>query len=134
MPKNVAIIAAYPDDEVLGCSGTIARYTETGDLISILILAEGLTSRDPSRSRDASSALLGYLAECAQKVSQILGAVDVKLLEFPDNRMDSVGLLEVIKTVEDWLAYVRPSVVYTHHVGDVNVDHTVVYRAVVTAC
>lgn len=132
---NVAlVIAAHPDDEVLGCGATIARLSDTGWAVHVVIVAEGVTSRAADRERVRHANELSELAGCAQKANAILGSSSVKLLTLPDNRMDGMELLEVVKMVEAEVERHSPSLVLTHHVGDVNVDHVVLHNAVVTAC
>lgn len=134
MNKRVLVVAAHPDDEVLGVGGTIARHAANGDRVRILIMAEGLTSRDDVRDAAAHAAELAALHARAHEVARLLGAEDVTLFSFPDNRMDSVTLLDVVKKIEHVVDEFRPDTVYTHHAGDVNVDHQVTHEAVVTAC
>lgn len=134
MKQKVLVVAAHPDDEVLGCGGTIARHAAEGDMVHILILAEGMTSRDPLRDIHARKEELAQLVNTAKKVGSFLGAQSVELLSFPDNRMDTLPFLDVIKEVEIRLERVRPEIVYTHHHGDLNIDHQITHRAVVTAC
>jgi len=131
--RSVLVVAAHPDDELLGCAGTIARHVDAGDTVNIAILAEGATSRDASRQAEARKDELEGLAHAAQAAGRILGVASVECLALPDNRMDSIDLLDVVKEVERIMARHRPAIVYTHHVGDVNVDHQVVHRAVYTA-
>jgi LmbE family N-acetylglucosaminyl deacetylase len=132
--KTIAVIAAHPDDEVLGCGGTMAKHSRVGDAVHVLILAEGMTSRAERRDRGQFREELSELAVVAEKANNVLGVASLRLLDFADNRMDSVDLLDVVKAVENFLAEVRPDIVYTHHGGDLNVDHRVVHKAVVTAC
>jgi len=132
--RTVLVIAAHPDDEVLGCGASIAKWSAAGDRVHILIMAEGATSRDEVRDRDAKNKELSQLAKSAQQAGDILGAISVKLLDFPDNRMDSVDLLGVIKTVEREVAILKPDTVVTHHNGDLNIDHRIVHQAVMSAC
>jgi len=132
--KNALVIAAHPDDEVLGCGGTIARMADEGWSVSVLILAEGATSRDRSRNRPDRADEVSALAECAARAARILGARDVELADFPDNRMDGVERLDIVKRVEHAIQRVGPSRVLTHRFGDVNVDHDVVHQAVAAAC
>lgn len=134
MPQSILVVAAHPDDEVLGCGGTIARHADDGDLVQVLIVAEGATSRQGKRDRDQAADELTNLAQAAQKASTILGAVEVELMDLPDNRLDSLNRLDLIKQVETRIARHQPEVVYVHHVGDVNVDHRRLHEAVVTAC
>jgi LmbE family N-acetylglucosaminyl deacetylase len=129
---NVLVVAAHPDDEVLGCGGTMARLAAEGAQVSVLILAEGLTSRigfDPVR--DAEQLRLHQAR--ARRAGALLGAREVVLTQFPDNRMDTVPLLEVTQTIEREIARVQPEVVFTQHGGDLNIDHVVTFRATLTA-
>jgi LmbE family N-acetylglucosaminyl deacetylase len=132
--KSALVIAAHPDDEVLGCGGTIARLASEGWAVHVLIVAEGATSRDDSRNRGARAGELSELAQAAQAANAILGAASVVLGDLPDNRMDSVDLLDIVKTVEQAVARHRPSRVFTHHAGDLNIDHRLLHDAVLTAC
>jgi len=128
------VIAAHPDDEVLGAGGVIARHSREGDEVFVLILAEGLTSRDDIRDRVGKRGELSELAHSARKAHDILGTKSLELLDFPDNRMDSVDLLDVIKEIELRMDVIRPEIVYSHHHGDLNIDHRICHNAVVTAC
>ncbi|WP_280154589.1 PIG-L family deacetylase [Piscinibacter sp. XHJ-5] len=132
--KTALVLAAHPDDEVLGCGGTIARMADQGWQVHILILAEGATSRSVARDRSARTEELSALETSARRAASILGAASVQLEAFADNRMDGVELLDVVKRIEDEMARVQPSRVLTHHLGDVNVDHGIVHQAAVAAC
>ena len=132
--KKVLVIAAHPDDEVLGCGGTIARHADSGDQVQILIMAEGATSRQPQRDRTQANEKLSALKNAAIAAGSILGAAGVELLDLPDNRLDSVDRLDIIKRIEDRIDYHQPQVIYVHHAGDVNVDHRRLHEAVITAC
>lgn len=134
MNRTILVVAAHPDDEVLGCGGSIAKWSSQGDDVHILIMAEGLTSRDYYRDREKKLAELSKLAQCAKFASEILGARSVDLLDFPDNRMDTVAQLDVVKAIENKIEQLKPDMVVTHHHGDVNIDHRVVHQAVLTAC
>lgn len=100
----------------------------------VLILAEGATSRLSDRDRDLCQTELSSLAASAQRAGEILGVSSSELCSFPDNRMDGCDLLDVVKVIESAVEKHCPSVIYTHHIGDVNVDHQQIHRAVVTAC
>lgn len=132
--NRVLVVAAHPDDEVLGCGGTIARHAEAGNEVQVLIAAEGATSRQQQRNRMQVAEELSVLALAAQKAGSLLGAVGVELLDLPDNRLDSIDRLDLIKLVEERINLHQPDVVYVHHAGDVNVDHRRLHEAVVTAC
>jgi N-acetylglucosamine malate deacetylase 1 len=124
----ILVISAHPDDEVLGCGASIAKWSEAGEVVHILIMAEGATSRDVARDVDAKNEELSLLVRSAQQAGKILGAASVKLLGFPDNRLD------VVKAVEAQIEQLQPHTVVTHHCGDVNIDHWITHEAVVTAC
>jgi LmbE family N-acetylglucosaminyl deacetylase len=132
--SRIAVIAAHPDDEVLGCGATMARHAAGGDEVHVLVVAEGATSRRTARDRSDSKGELSQLAASARHANQLLGTTTLELLEFPDNRLDSVDLLDVIKAVESFIDKCRPHMVYTHWAFDLNVDHRVVSEAVQTAC
>ena len=132
--QSVLVIAAHPDDEVLGCGGVIARHAESGDQVHVLIVAEGATSRQTFRDAAAASDELSLLSNAAHKAGKILGAVSVQLLGQPDNRLDSLQLLDLIQLIEPHIQTIKPQTIYTHHSGDVNVDHRLLHQAVVTAC
>lgn len=132
--KTALVVAAHPDDEVLGCGATMARLAHEGWAVHVLIVAEGATSRADKRDPMLHKEALSELAQCAKMANELLGAASVTLLNLPDNRMDGMDLLDVIKIVESTIQKHQPSLVLTHHVGDVNVDHAVLHKAVVTAC
>jgi LmbE family N-acetylglucosaminyl deacetylase len=132
--KRVLVVAAHPDDEVLGCGGTIAWHANSGDLVQVLIVAEGSTSRQQKRDRLKVQDELSALAKAAQVAGSILGAAGVELLDLPDNRLDSLDRLDLFKRIEECVERHQPECVYVHHAGDVNVDHRRLHEAVVTAC
>ena len=132
--NTVLVVAAHPDDEVLGCGGTIARHADLGDTVQILIVAEGSTSRQLIRDRHQAFEELISLENAAKTAGSILGAAGVELLDLPDNRLDSLDRLDLIKCIEDRIECYQPHVVYVHHAGDVNVDHRRLHEAVITAC
>ena len=127
---RVLVVAAHPDDDVLGCGGAIARHVSAGDEVAIVFLADGVTSRE----RDDAADELTRRRASALRAAQILGVEDVSFGELPDNRMDSVALLDVVKIVEEHARRLRPTVVYAHSPVDLNVDHRRAHEAVITAC
>jgi LmbE family N-acetylglucosaminyl deacetylase len=129
---NVLVVAAHPDDELLGCGGTAARLAREGHSVYVAILGEGITSRHAQRD-GADPENLKSLHGCSQRVADLLGVKELSLHGLPDNRFDSLDLLDVIKVVEELIERWRPTAIYTHHGGDLNVDHQVVSRAVLTA-
>jgi len=137
MSLCILAVFAHPDDEVLAAGATIARYARLRHLVHVAILGEGVTSRFGTRQNALASAEtredLNRLRETVAEASRILGVACCHTYELPDNRFDSVDLLSVIKIVECLKEQIQPSVVLTHHAGDMNVDHGVVANAVLTA-
>jgi len=131
---NILVIAAHPDDEVLGCGGSICKWSKKGYEVNVLILAEGITSRDSKRDRNLRESELSELEKSAKEANSILGVKSLQFLCFPDNRLDSVDLLDIIKSIEDKINELKPEMVVTHHVGDLNIDHYLIHKAVLTAC
>lgn len=131
--RKILIVAAHPDDEVLGAGGTVLRHVAEGDTVHVMILAEGLTARDAARDVASRRGELSMLHETAQRVADFMGASKLLMEQFPDNRMDSVPLLNVVKRIESEVDVFVPDIVYTHHGSDVNVDHQVTHDAVLTA-
>ena len=130
--KKILIIAAHPDDEVLGCGGTIARLVREGKEVHIVILANGLTSRadfDDSNSAE----LLKQHHERAQRAGSLMGVSSVQVLGFPDQKLDALPLLEVTHAIEREIERLQPDTIFTQHGGDLNQDHVITYRATLTA-
>jgi LmbE family N-acetylglucosaminyl deacetylase len=130
----IAVFAAHPDDEVLGCGGSIAKWCNAGIEVHVIILGEGTTSRDAVRNRESRSKELSELAQAAHAANSTLGVASLQLFDFPDNRLDSIDRLDVIKDIEKQILRLKPSIVVTHHSGDINIDHRIIHEAVVTAC
>lgn len=132
--RRIAVIAAHPDDEVLGCGGTIARHARDGAEVHVMIMAEGATARSEQRTPSAHASYLHTLAHSAEVAHQILGTRNLQLKDFPDNRLDSVDFLDIVKSVEQFVEITEPEIVYTHFPHDLNIDHRLVSEAVQTAC
>lgn len=133
MPKTVLVVAAHPDDEVLGCGGAIAMLVDQGVIVHVAFLADGVFSRTPEPGAQSEEELQLRRAT-AQKANKILGVKSVSFGDFPDNRMDTVALLDIVKSVEVLIAKHQPDTIFTHHAGDLNIDHRRTHEAVVTAC
>lgn len=131
---NVLVVGAHPDDEVLGAGGTIARHVAAGDSVHLLLLADGEASRTESGREDQIAEQIRMRQGCARRAADVLGAASLEFGGFPDNRMDQVGLLDVTQRVEEAVGMYCPETVYTHHGGDLNIDHQVTRRSVMTAC
>ena len=133
MNKTILIVAAHPDDEVLGCFGTVARLIKEGYEAYTLILGEGKTSRDDKRVIENKKDELELLNSEIQQANDAIGIKKVFIESFPDNRFDSVDLLDIIKVVSKVKEEVKPDIIFTHYEHDLNIDHQVTYKAVITA-
>lgn len=130
--SKVLVIAAHPDDEILGIGATVVKHAQNGDECLALILGEGMTSRYTSREL-AESLKVEQLHKDTFDAAKIIGYKNVYLENLPDNRFDSVDLLDIIKIIEKYIDKIKPDIIYTHHGGDLNIDHRKTYEAVLTA-
>lgn len=126
---TVVAVVAHPDDEVLGVGATLARHAAAGEAVHIVICATGLAARG-----GATSPQIAALENQARRAAAALGALPPRFLGLRDNAMDERPLLEVIQALQPHLDEISPTTVYTHHASDLNIDHGIVARAVLTAC
>ena len=131
--NKILIISAHPDDEVLGCGATVARLNKEGHTIYTLILGEGVTSRDDLRDIKKREKNILELKGEAKKANAILGVKEVFFHNFPDNRFDTVPFLDIVKVIEKIKNNIKPDIIFTHYEKDLNIDHQITYRAVITA-
>jgi LmbE family N-acetylglucosaminyl deacetylase len=124
---TVVVVAAHPDDEILGAGGTFARLVQTGEDVHAIIMAEGASSRYPAEMAQT-------LEKSAQRAAEQLGFAGLSFGPFADQRLDVEPLVDVTQYIQAILAPLRPRAVFTHFPGDANADHTVVARAAWTAC
>ncbi|MBT5232027.1 MAG: PIG-L family deacetylase [Methylococcales bacterium] len=129
MAAVISVIVAHPDDDVLGCGGTIIRHIKHGDEVHVIYLTDGVSARDDAGSNEVEQRLAA-----AKKAAILMGGCQQHFLKFPDNQLDQCTLLDLVKAIEGILQKIKPSVVYTHHSGDLNIDHELTHRAVMTAC
>ena len=132
MMDKIMVVAAHPDDEVLGAGGVIKKYSNSGKEIIAVILGEGQTSRYNKR-KDVPSNVIGELHNNTFLSADVLGYKKIYFADFPDNRFDDVNLLDIVKFIEKIKEEFKPDIIYTHHGGDLNIDHKLTFQAVVTA-
>lgn len=128
MTKTILIVAAHPDDEVLGCFGTVAKMIEQGYEAFTLILSPGKASRNTFEANE-----IEILKGETIQANNSIGIKEVFQAEFPDNMFDSVPILNIVKKIEEIKEKVKPEIIFTHHIGDLNVDHQITHKAVLTA-
>ena len=130
---RILIVAAHPDDEVLGCGGTIAQFVSEGYQAFTLIFGEGITSRDFKRDIDSRQNELTCLKRQLKQANDCIGVQEIFMENYPDNRLDTVSFLDIVKKIEDIKRKVKPKIIFTHHRNDLNIDHQIIFKAVLTA-
>lgn len=132
--KRILVVVAHPDDELLGLGGTIHKLIKHHNCkVRCVILGEGITSRsDQHDSVKWKEELLTHKVNI-ESAREEIGYESVGVYDFPDNRFDTVPLLDIIKVVEKEKEHFKPEVIFTHHGGDVNIDHQRTFESVVTA-
>jgi LmbE family N-acetylglucosaminyl deacetylase len=123
--NKILVIAAHPDDEILGLGSTLHKHALSGDKIYCLILGEGAICRETER---------GNLIKQSREAAKIIGFRNIQFECLPDNKFDTIPLLEICRIVERHVKEICPDIIYTHFKGDLNIDHRLTYQAVITAC
>jgi len=132
--KKILLVVAHPDDELLGLGGTMHRLINNCNCtVRVVILGEGLTSRSNKRDTEHWKKQLEIHRNNIYDAQKAIGYQSVGIYDFPDNRFDSVDLLDIIKVIEKEKAAFEPTIIFTHHGGDVNIDHQRTFEAVITA-
>ena len=121
--SNILVLAAHPDDETLGCGATLHNFSSKGYNIELITFTDGVGSRNNNESNRNPK---------LQEVSKILGISKFTSGDFPDNAMDSVPLLELSKFIENNTEG-HYDMIFTHFIGDLNIDHQLVTKATLTA-
>ena len=124
---RILVLAAHPDDEVLGMGGTIAVHTDRGDELRVVVVTDGSSTQYPGdtelRARKEGEAL---------RAAAELGVSDYVHLDFPDMRLDTLAHVDVNRVVEEHVRDLAPEIVYTAH-PDVNRDHRILFDSVAVA-
>ena len=123
--KRVLVIAAHPDDELLGCGGTVALHAAQGDEVTAVIVCEGESLRYGEDGVGQSDHI--------QAAGKVLGMKEVRTLKFPDQKLDTFTLTDIITPLEKLVDEVQPHVVYSQYGGDINRDHELLFKAVLVA-
>lgn len=133
--KRIMVVVAHPDDELLGLGASMHKLIEKANVDThVVILGEGITSRSDKRDVSIWKNELEIHNKNIEKARQVIGYHQVSTYDFPDNRFDTVSLLNIIKVVEKEKSQFNPDIIFTHHGGDLNIDHKRTFDAVMTAC
>lgn len=133
--KKIMIVVAHPDDEILGLGALMNQLNNEYDIKShVVILGEGITSRSDMRDAELWKAELLLHKENIKRAQEYIQYQTLSVYDFPDNRFDTVALLDIIKVIEKEKKLFTPDIIFTHHGGDVNIDHQKTFEAVITAC
>lgn len=129
---KVLCIAAHPDDEVLGVGGTLAKHASEGDTVEVMLLSDGEMARHTTLTPAVRDRRKERRRE-ARDAADVLGVSGVEIHDYWGNQLDDVALIEIVRDIETKVEAFRPDVIYTHHYGDLNIDHELISRAVRTA-
>ena len=135
--ERILVVAAHPDDEVLGCGGTIAKYRKAGHDVRVVFLAEGITARYSPNEFDLPE-VIGKIERRNANAKRALALLDVDGKNVFTSlrhccRLDQTPLIDLTKEIERHLIDFKPTRLFTHSTGDANVDHGFVHRAVMAA-
>ena len=130
--KKIMVVAAHPDDEILGCGGTLIKLRKQGYNVQCIFLADGESSRNIKDKNKLLKNIKNREYQ-ASKVSKLLKFKRPKFFRLPDNKIDSIPLIKIIKIIEKEIKIFKPSIIFTHSQADLNVDHSLLCKAVLTA-
>ncbi len=125
--KKILVVCAHPDDEVIGCGGTIAKFSKYAD-VNLLTFTDGESSRLNKNKKKIIKRRQMLL-----KSSKILGINNTHQHNFKDNELDTYSNLELTKLIEKYLLKYKPDTILTHYKNDLNIDHRKIFRSVITA-
>lgn len=129
--KKVLVIAAHPDDEVLGMGGTIAQLVKSGCVVDVLIVTDGSSSQ--YRGSDHLAEIIEAKKKETRNCADILGVCDIYYGELPDMKLDKTPHIVINQVIEKLIDEIQPDTIFTHFWGDVNRDHQEVYKSTLVA-
>ena len=130
LKKKVLVIAAHADDDALGCGGTLAKLASQGYEIHAIYFTDGVSAR--KKDKDLNKKILNRKKNSI-KASKILGIKTIKNFSYPDNQLDNIPLLKITQNIETVISTIKPDILFTHYENDLNIDHQIISKAVITA-
>lgn len=124
---KILIVAAHPDDEILGCGGTILKLKEKND-INVIFMTNGVSARGKNKISEKRR------KNACLKLFKYLNIPKPEFFNFPDNQLDRAPLLKIIKKIEKRINLYKPDTIFTHYSNCLNIDHRKTFEAVNTAC
>ncbi|MGD8814862.1 MAG: PIG-L deacetylase family protein [Anaerolineales bacterium] len=133
---RLLVVAAHPDDEVLGCGGTLAKAIHQGAQVAVMFLGEGISARFPIGEYDSPD-FTEQTAQRMREAERALGILGIKQVRYAQRlctQFDTYPLLSIVKEIEEELESFRPTMLFTHNPSEVNIDHRITFEAVEVAC
>ena len=132
--KKIMVVVAHPDDEVLGLGSTINRIiNDYNSKVHLIILGEGITSRFDKKDIISSKKYLKTHKKIIESARKKIGYQSISTYGLPDNKFDTIAFLDIVKIIENEKKKFKPEYIFTHHGGDLNIDHQLTFNAVITA-
>jgi len=134
MKKKILVVAAHPDDDILGCGGTISKLKKN-HLINVLFLAEGTSCRfeNLKLKKNQIEKEINIREEQAKKALKSLGVNLHTFINLPCGRLDTIPIIDINKTIENEIESFKPNIIFTHSENDCNNDHRIVFKSVIMA-
>ena len=128
--KTVLIVAAHPDDDAFGCGGTIRKLANQKNKIFAMYFTDGVSTRQNQKKPKKN---IIDRKKNSESASKIMGIKNCTYCSFSDNQLDKIPLLKIIQKIEDQIKKIKPDLIFTHFENDLNLDHQIINRAVITA-
>ena len=141
---KILVVSAHPDDEIIGMGGTLKKISKDHE-VHVLFLADGITARKQDGHTNSTSyettkqqntkmkSEISLRKKHSKKALAKVGVKNCTFLDYPDNELDIVPFLKIVKNVETEMKKIKPRIVFTHHHNDLNIDHRLAYEATITA-
>lgn len=133
---RILVVAAHPDDEVLGCGGTVSKAIEAGAEVAVIFLGEGISARFPFGQYESDEFRIQTAVRLkgALKAMEILGITNFEFGNRLCGQFDTYPLISIVKDIERRMQQFKPQLLFTHNPSEVNIDHRISYEAVEIAC